>query len=117
MRDNQGRCRYTRELETELNSFFSSTPAVIPGFTDTSGFTTSNIIYESGKEFSPSYQMEATSSEIAQARPGNGSVFCAARIIYDDMRGNHRQTGVCLVFNFGLGAFLFPQNSRWNFHT
>jgi hypothetical protein len=117
LRANMGSCKYARDVETELHSLFSEEPRVLPGLTDTRGFVTPNFPYDTGKEFSPSYQMEVTETELTQARGNIGGVFCGAVVFYDDMRGNHHKTGVCFLYNFGLRAFLFSPDPRWNFHT
>jgi hypothetical protein len=126
-RANGGRCSYgidfgnggdPRSTVTQLESlFYRHPPSMIPGLSDASGLGPVNSTIESGKETSAAYKIAATDSEIAQAKSGRGRVFCASLLLYDDMRGNHRKTGVYVAFDFGMDAFTLVPDERWNFHT
>ena len=87
IRAHGGRCSYGMDFTKLQSLFYGHLPSMIPGFTDASGLSAVNSTYESGKEISASYKIDATDSEIAQAKSGIGRVFCASLLLYDDMRG------------------------------
>ncbi len=92
--------------------------AKIAGRTDGNGLLPEGFIIPVDKRFGPfRAPLDATETDIANARAGTGKVYCEAIIGYTDVRDNIHETDVCFFYDFGASDFFLCPEKGANYHN
>jgi hypothetical protein len=106
-------CKYSSDGFRKWTAKVKNTATI-----DSNGLIPDGLIIPVDKPFGPfRAQLEATDSDINNARLGRGKIYCEYSIGYADVRDNIHQTDVCYFYDFEVKDFYLCAETGANKHT